>query len=493
MKTRILLFKSYFYETAAAAGISPPIGILYLGGMLREHGYEVRAVDLKIKRNAEINLKHALFATSHYEDLPESSVELKEVEQELSSFNPDIVGISAMTIEAPAMHRIAKKIKELRPDLKIIAGGPHPTAFPEDTLSDPNIDYIVRGEGEISTLNLLNAILNKQPLNRIRGIGYKDDGKIIITPDQPFIEDLDTIPMPAWDLIEWDKYKYYFNFTNVGLFKYGLMFTSRSCPYKCIYCHNMFGKAFRTHSKERVIKELNYLNKRYGLTNFLFIDDIFNLNYNRTHELLDAIKGLNKDFSISFPNGLRLDRLDKSIINKLKQIGTYYIACPIETASPRLQKLINKNLDLDKAKQSIKDIVKSGIYTRGYFMLGFPTETEKDLQKTIDFAVNSPLHAAWFFIVTPFEGTSLYEMVKDELDKRKIPHNKLDYFYGIYNLSAVSTEELIKAFKKAFISFYLKSPMRVIRSFISHPYKSYFIKYQFLSLIPYMYKSRKHL
>ncbi len=491
MKKRVLLFKSYFYETGASAGVSPPIGILYLAGMLREHGYEVRAVDLKIKRNVKVNLKHALLATSHYDNLSESLVELKTVEQELSSFNPDFVGISAMTIEAPAMHRIAKKIKELRPDLKVIAGGPHPTAFPKDALLDPNIDYIVRGEGEISTLNLLNAILNKQTLSNVKGIGYKEDGRIVITQDQPVIDNLDTIPMPAWDLVEWDKYRHYFNFTNIGLFKYGLMFTSRSCPYRCIYCHNMFGKGFRAHSKERVIKELTHLNKQYGLTNFLFIDDIFNLNYNRTHEILDAIIDLHKDLNISFPNGLRLDRLDKAIIDKLKKAGTYYIACPIETASPRIQKLINKNLDLDKAKQSIKDIVYAGIYTRGYFMLGFPTETLEELQTTIDFAVNTPLHAAWFFIVTPFEGTALYDMVKDELNKRRIDYNKLDYFYGTYNLSAVNTEELIKAFKKAHILFYLKSPIRVIRSFIDHPHKSYFIKYQFLSLIPYMYKSRK--
>ena len=492
MRKRVLLFKSYFYETAASIAIAPPIGIFYIASVLREHGYDVMAVDLKLKRHVHYPLKNIFTDTSLYEQTPESTVELKAVEQELLLFKPDIVGISAMTIEAPAMHRIAKKVKELRPDIRIIVGGPHPTSFPEETLSDPNIDFIVRGEGEISTVSLINAILNKQPANKVKGIAYTENGRIVFTQEQPFIDNLDTIPMPAYDLIEFNEYKRYRNFTHTGFFKYGLMFTTRSCPYKCIYCHNMFGKGFRAHSKERVIKEIKLLNKQHGLTSFLFIDDIFNLNYNRTHDVLDSIIDLKKDLDISFPNGLRLDRLDKSLIDKLRKAGTSYTACPIETANPRIQQLIKKDLDLNKARQSIIDIVNSGIYTRGYFMIGFPTETIQEISTTIEFARKTPLHNAWFFIVTPFEGTELYNIVKQDLDKMKIPNDRLDYFYGTYNLSTAKTDELLNAFKQAHISFYVKSPLRVIRSFIAHPNKSYFIKHQFLGAFHSLYKERKH-
>jgi radical SAM superfamily enzyme YgiQ (UPF0313 family) len=491
MRKRVLLFKSYFYETSVSAGIAPPIGLLYIASMLREHGYDVMVVDLKIKRRINSSLKHILTNEALYENAPESVVEFKAIEDALGLFKPDIVGISAMTIEAPAMHKIAKKVKELRPDIKIIVGGPHPTSFPEETLSDNNIDYIVRGEGEISSVSLINAILNKQPVNNVKGIAYKNNGKIVFTSDQPLINNLDMIPMPAYDLVEFDKYKDYRNFTHTGFFKYGILFTSRSCPYRCIYCHAMFGKGFRAHSKERVIKEIKLLNSQYGLTNFLFIDDIFNLNYNRTIDILDAIHNFNKRLDISFPNGLRLDRLDKTLIDKLKRAGTSYIACPIESANPRIQHLIKKELNIDKARQSIYHIVHSGIYTRGYFMLGFPTETIEEIKNTVNFAINTPLHAAWFFIVTPFEGTELYEMVKDNIDKMKIPSNKLDYFYGTYNLSAAETDELLSTFKDAYISFYVKNPLRVLRSFMAHPHKPYFVKYQLISLLPYIYRARK--
>ncbi|MBK7259204.1 MAG: radical SAM protein [Ignavibacteriae bacterium] len=167
--------------------------------------------------------------------------------------------------------------------------------------------------------------------------------------------------------------------------------TTRGCPYRCAYCHNILGKTFRVRSPEHVMREIRMIHDTYGITDFQVIDDIFNLDMDRAKKICDLIVGSRLPLTLSFPNAIRSDRVDEELIDKMAAAGTKFISIAIETASPRLQRLIRKNLDLDRAFKAIDTITRVGIVTRGFFMIGFPTETEDEARQTIEYAKASSL------------------------------------------------------------------------------------------------------
>ncbi len=174
------------------------------------------------------------------------------------------------------------------------------------------------------------------------------------------------------------------------------IFTSRGCPFGCIYCHNVFGKKFRARSAENVLDELSMLKREYNIGEIEIIDDCFNIDLSRAKEIARGIIDRKLDIAISFPNGIRADHMDKELVDLLKEAGTYRVYYAVETASPRLQKLIRKNVDLDRPKEIVDYTAAQGIMTCGFFMMGFPTETEEEIRMTIDYACRSKFHQVLF-------------------------------------------------------------------------------------------------
>jgi hypothetical protein len=188
--------------------------------------------------------------------------------------------------------------------------------------------------------------------------------------------------------------------------------TTRGCPYRCLYCHSILGKAFRTRTPASVLAELRHLHDQYGITDFQIIDDNFNLDLPRAKTICDLIVASGMKLTLSFPNAIRGDRVDEELIDKMAAAGTKFISYAVETGSPRLQKLIRKNLNLDQTFRAIEYTTATGIVTRGFFMLGFPTETVAEVERTIDFANASALCGATFFTVVYFPGTELYRLAQ---------------------------------------------------------------------------------
>lgn len=426
--------------------VTPPIGVAYLASYIleKEKWAKVKILDM---------IEHS----------EESLLE------EIRSFSPDVVGLSSLTVESDQMHRIALLVKRVSRSIKVIAGGPHPTLFYEDVLSDGNIDYVVRGEGERTFHELLNSLSSGKEPTGVKGIAFRENGRIIFTGEREPIQDLDSIPFPAWHLINLERYRNEKKFTLLrSSLKYLPIFTSRACPYGCIYCHRIFGRGFRKRSPENVIAEMEEFIRRFGVQKFEVIDDIFNLDEERARLICDKIATRNWKILLSFPNGLRGDRLHRETLAAMRRAGTYYISFAIESASQRIQNLIEKNLDVGKTLRSIEEAVKLGIFTMGYFMLGFPTETEKEMEETIECARKSKLHIALFFIVTPFKGTELYRRYVEE---RYIPYRHYHYHTDHYNLSAVSNEVLRRLYRKAYRKFY-SSPARALRILKDYPFST---------------------
>jgi len=414
---------------------------MYVASALRRESdeYEIEIFDLRI-RNQD------------FDDLRET----------VSRFKPDVVGLSAITMEAPSLYTAAKTVREAGFEGPVVAGGPHPTSFIEETLACPDIDYVVVGEGEITFRELVAALVGGKSPGNIPGIAFKENGGVKQTAGRDPVENLDELAPPAWDLVELEKY---FSFQSMGGLragKYMNLFTSRACPYRCTYCHSQFGHKFRARSPQNVLEEVKTLVDRYDIRHLEIVDDIFNCDLNRSKDILDLLYNEGLPVEISFANGLRCDRLDREFLEKFARFKFTLTCIPVETVTPRLQKLIRKNLNLSKVKETIDICADLGIYTRGYFMIGFPTETEEEARATIDFAVHSRLHSAFFFVVVPFKGTELYSQCLGIMKERNYRFEDYDYFRTPVNLSEVPDKALFRMQKWAYIRLGMR-PSRVYR------------------------------
>jgi radical SAM superfamily enzyme YgiQ (UPF0313 family) len=434
------------------------MGVLSLAAYLRQKmGAEVRVADVHLMKDPA-----------------------REVADIVRDTEPDLVGLSGLTCEAFMLHHSAQIAKTIRPAVPVIAGGPYPSSDPERLLSDRNIDAAVIGEGEETLLDLARHIqdeggpfVNPANLAAIRGVAYRDeDGAVHRSLPRPHIEDLDSLPPPAWDTLNVRWFWACRSMSTAGVRPYMTIFTSRGCPYRCTYCHNIFGRGFRARSAEGVVEEMAALRRTYGVNDFEFLDDCVNLDRRRFEAILTGLLDRGLHPKLHFPNGVRTDLLDEHQIRLIHQVGAGEISVAVETASPRLQKLIRKNLDLEKVRRNIELMADLRIFTRGFFMLGFPTETEEELRATIDFAVASRLHTANFFITNPFPGTPIYEEFK-ALGKLRNDVNTIDYEYhsAPFNGSEVSDQRFRSLYREAYLRFYFR-PGRILRILRDRPYSS---------------------
>jgi len=331
----------------------------------------------------------------------------------LEEFKPEIVGLRSLTMGRKPLHAIANLAKSWGASL-VVAGGPHATDSPQDVLDNEAFDCAVLGEGEETAVDLVLHYMDGKSLDCVKGIAVRGpDGKAIENWRPPNL-DPDRIPTPDHRLVDFqgiNRYKMDFSFRyNVP---HANLFTSRGCPYRCIYCHHVFGKKFRAHSAERIMAEIQALHDQFGITRFQIIDDIFNLDKPRAMKLFDLICGSGLKLVLSFPNGVRGDLVDEEMVDAMWEAGVRYMAYAVETASPRMQKLIKKNLNLERIARAISLSTEKGIVTRGFFMTGFPTETEEEANLTVEFAKSSDLVLALFFAVVYFPGTALYRLAHE--------------------------------------------------------------------------------
>jgi|YelNatPaOPRAMG01_1025707.scaffolds.fasta_scaffold26679_2 radical SAM superfamily enzyme YgiQ (UPF0313 family) len=430
---KILLVKSTT-SYSKHTGTPPPLGIMYLASYLQAGGYDsIRLFDARLYKEP-----------------------VKELYKLISEYRPDIVGVSALTLEASYLHTVAYITKSIDINIKVVAGGPYATSTPSTLMNDKNIDVGVIGEGEITFKELLDSYEHDGDLYNIRGIVFKSHNGFITTPSRPYIEALDTLPYPSWDLIDLNAYFVRRGMSTIGIRRYMTILTSRGCPFHCTYCHNIMGKKFRARSVDNVLKEMQVLIEAYHINDFEIIDDISNFDRERFKRILKGIIDKGWKITLSFPNGVRTDMLDEEIIHLMKKAGTSELSVAIETASQRLQKMVKKNLHLEKIKKMIDIAVKDGIFVRGFFMLGFPTETEEELRSTINFACMSRLHEAIFFKVNPFGGTELYKQANErgKLPSSDMNTSNFSYYTTSFNLSELSNRKFNRLYTWAYIRFY---------------------------------------
>jgi len=429
-------------------GVMPPLGLLYLSAALKKAGYR------------DIELLHVALDGLSEEGL----------EKELSRIKPDVVGISAMTSEGVSMHRIAAAAKNNGRKPLVIAGGAHPTAYVANCLGDENIDVVVRNEGEITLPELLAAHAAKAGFEGIKGISWRRNGVRTDNAPREFIEDLDSLPFPDWDLVGLDRYK---DFVPHSPMLYGRrymsVFTSRGCPYHCTFCHNVFGKKFRAHSPERVLAELRILEEKYGVTNIEIADDVFNIDRARAVAIMRGIINGGLKTNLFFGNGLRAELLDEELVDLFSRAGVKYVSAAIETASPRLREKIKKNADLGKLRAAVELLVKKRIFVNGFVMMGFPDETVGEMLVTARYLWSLPLHSYLLFFCRAYEGSELAGSLPDA--KKVSPEKDSACFVPDACCSSLPAWQLLAVKQLTSVGFYFFNPARLFRIFRDLPFR----------------------
>ncbi len=376
-------------DVAAVANRMAPLGLLSIAAYLEREGHAVEILDCLGP--------HALTGIA---------ANLAQI----LSFNPDLVGFSATTSGFLDGYDLATAIKARRPDIPIIFGGVHISALKGVLLDQfEHIDYLCLGEGE-QTLSDLAA---GRPLGAITGLAWRDNGQVVTNPVREHIENLDTLPFPAYEKLAGFPKGY-----QLPLFSYiqapgATMVTSRGCPYQCSYCdRSVFKRGFRYNSAEYIYRHMQYLNTRFGVRHLNIYDDLFTLNRKRITELCTLLTA--KPLGMHFNCAVRTGHADDALLHMLKQAGCLMVSLGIETGDPDLMQVHKPGVYLDEVRDTVKRIRAAGIRAKGLFMMGLPGETVESIRKTSDFVISLELDDMNMAKFTPFHGAPVWETILEE-------------------------------------------------------------------------------
>lgn len=399
---------------------SHPLGILYIAAVLEREGHAVKIIDPSLKDPIENITKSVL----------------KE--------KPDVIGITAVTLEFNKALAIAKQLKAST-DTPIILGGVHATILPKDTAKNECFDYVVVGEGEITVCELLNVIKNKaqlknssdlehsyfEELQKIKGVIYKKNGKSIFTGLRPLIENIDSLPFPARHLLPEKAYfappKMRAYWTNC----IANVMVARGCPHGCIFCssHLMFGRKVRLRSPEKVVEEIKQLRLRFHVDSLRFDDDTFCINPEWTLKLCRLLSDLRKEMNwkdLKWSCNTRVDTITSELLFEMKKAGCKEIDFGIESGSSRVLKILKKGITIPQIIKAFDLTKKYNILTGATFIIGTPGETEDDLRLTERIVKRIKPDAADFYFACPFPETELYKLASQlgVFNKEDVPFNE---------------------------------------------------------------------
>lgn len=410
---RILLVHPYITSDSPHGILTEPLGLICLASYLSEHSeHNVEILDLFALGFNKIEKIGPLYRKG----LSNSD----RIISLISEYNPDVIGITCnFTACAPDTFEIAKLIKD-NFRVILVLGGAHATIESENILKNNQaVDIVVKGEGEVTLKELLEAIEQGRNFEFIEGISYKNrNGEIKSNPKRKLIGDLDCLPLPDRKKLAMEVYLK----TNRMALPFAKrqpivsIMTSRGCPYDCVFCSTkvVWERRWRPRSPQKVIEEIEMLIRDYGIKEVAIYDDQFMADKNRVQQICDLLIEKALNITLSIPAGTSVWLADEDLLKKMKKAGFYRLCFPIETGNEKTLKFIKKPVNLTKAKKTIELTNRIGIWTQGNFIIGFPYETKQEIQTTIDYAFQSGLDYAIFFIAKPYAGSEMYEIFKKE-------------------------------------------------------------------------------
>ena len=403
----------------------PHLGLAYLAAVLEKKGVDVRVVDAKLER-------------LDFDSAVERILERKD----------DLIGFSAYTHDVTPSARLAEKIKRKHSDTLMLLGGVHVTALPEETMEKfPVFDLAAIGEAEVMFGDLVDWFNGKKDLHNVKGIVFREDGRLIVNSEKNVPMDLDAVPFPAWHLFpKADGYH---------------IITARGCPYQCVFCMSPYGRDLtRERSPKNSVKEMEMTIEAYNPKYYKFNDETFGLNRKRALDILDLIvaKGLHKVPKIA---SMRGNLVDPEILAKMKEAGFNFIDYGVETGDPNILRIIKKGVTLEQTRRAVKITKEAGIGVGTNFILGHPHDTLETMNRTLDYAASLNPDLIAIGIMVPYPGTEVAEYVKrGEGGYKVLSTNWEDYNKQLGNaveLENVSRRQLELLQLKGYTMTYLRN------------------------------------
>lgn len=476
----IVLFNPYYSQSIEYYSFykpAPPMGLLYMASYLRKYGmdcgiYELGVFDakdaIKIGKRVRFGLSDEAIA----------DIIRKE--------KPKMAGITSMySIYYRDVVEIANTIKRTDPDVNIVVGGNHASSYWEYILRNKSTDIVVIGEGEKTFLELSKELLNREGVENICGIAYRErNGNIVRTNPRELIKDLDEIPFPAVEMIDYKRYLGEGNPYSMRSPVAGIV-SSRGCPGNCVYCtvKAVWGRSWRGRSPKNVVDEIEFLHLEYDVQEFGFMDDSASTNRERWEGICDEIIRRKLDIKWTTPNGIAHWTLTKEALSKMYKSGCYRITFGIESGNNETRKFLGKPYSLQQAKELIQHANRIGMWTNCTNIIGFPYENLDSINQTIDFAKRCGTDFAVFFLLMPQPTSEVYQYFKKEgllnfdsfFESDEFDEGEFEEINYVLNETGCDTvyfnkEELSRFQKKAYRSFvihramtYIFNPLRLAR------------------------------
>ena len=406
-----------------------------MAAVLEKNGYKVDVIDCQL-----LKLSHA------------------DVKNELAKRQPDVVGVTSVTLTYKSALKILDIAKEIFPKCLTILGGCHATFWDKEALRESsNLDVVVRGEGENTILELVRRLETGRDFCDALGITFRKNGKTVRNPDRPYIVNLDDLPFPAHHLWPIERLRKY------GKVIFPVM-TSRGCVYWCNFCSavRMFGRKYRMRNPKNVVDELEFLHNTYGVDQFTFYDDTFTVDQDRTAEICREIK--NRKLKIKWDCETRVDMVTKGLLLEMKEAGCFAVWFGVESGSQRIIDSMRKGFFISQAMRAFKWAKDAGLLVIAGTILGFPGETKETAWETIKLVERLNPDDVGFYIATPYPGTPMYDLVKEQGWLKVTDFDKYDTATPIFETPTISMRELREIREQAFHRFYLR-PIYILRMF----------------------------
>lgn len=423
----ILLISPAPSGTLKATGVLfPPLGLLYIAAYAEKEGHQVAVRDLAIRKKKE-------------------DIDFKKF---------DMVGISTDTTRHRQALQLAKKAKAS--GCMVVMGGPHPSYADEEILSTHRVDFIVRGEGEL-TFSELVATLQKNDgtFHSVQGISFFSNGQLVRTSPRPFIENLDSLPFPARHLISMEDYRR----TNFGGRSITPLITSRGCPYQCAFCasSHFWGTKVRMRTVESVLKEIEEIYYQYRFNAVAFVDDTFNVSPKRVIELCRGM--IDRKLDLWWWNLSRIDLLlrNEEMVKEMVRAGGKAVFIGVESSNPKTLDELKKGIDVEDIIQTVEMLKRNGVEIHASYILGGLHDDAEAIHDTIRFAKRLDTNVAQFAILTPYPGTAVYEQVKDRIFKWRSPWSFFDMQHLVFKHDHLSFIRMEWLLLKAHFLYYTRS------------------------------------
>lgn len=428
-KKILLITPPYHAGVVESAGVWLNVGFVYIAGSLRAAGYDPVYYD----------------AMSHWHTFD-------DIEKTIRDVRPDVVATTAFTAEIVAALKVLRLAKDIDPEVVTVIGNVHPTFMYEETLGDHHsyLDYIVRGEGELTMVELMDALNAGGDVSKVKGIAYYQGGKAVVTPNRPFIENLDALPL-AWDLVDWPIYTYK---TMEGS-TLAIVSSSRGCSSQCSFCSQQlfWERKWRGRSPENFVGELEMLRKKFGVDVVMISDETPTLDRQRWERILDLKIERGLDTKILMET--RVDDIirDEDIMDKYNRANVDHIYVGVESPSQTTLDIFKKDIKAEQSKRALDLINAQDMVSETSFVLGMPDETPENMKETVEIAKHYNPDLAFFLAIAPWPYSNLYPQLEPYVATKD--YSRYNLVEPVVKPINMTLDEVMKGLGHASMNFYM--------------------------------------